>query len=61
MRPIKANLLFYLHLAILCNALKISVDLVYCTKQKIDLELQKTRLTEKGEEKIISCLFESPK
>lgn len=41
-RPTKANLLFHIHLAIFYNALKISVDLVHCTQDKIDLGLQKT-------------------
>lgn len=57
----KASLIFYLHLAIVCNALQISVDLVHCAKEKIDLELQKIWLSENKEEKIISCVFESPK
>ena len=51
----KASLIFYLHLAIVCNALQISVDLVHCAKEKIDLELQKIWLSENKEEKIISC------
>lgn len=41
-RPTKANLLFHMNLAIFYNALKISVDLVHCTQEKIDLGLQKT-------------------
>lgn len=58
----KANLLLCLRLAILLNVLQISVDLVlYYAKEKIDLELQKPWLIENKEEKIISCLFGSPK
>lgn len=36
------KLLLYLPVTIFLNALQISIELIQCTEEKIDLELQKT-------------------
>lgn len=57
----EGQLLLYLCAAIFLKALQISVELIQCTVEKNDLEIQKTWPIKNKEEKIISCLFGSPK